>query len=185
MLSNLSDWELLNMMSKGKPDSDNAFKVIYKRYSSQVHSYCYKLIRDRQATEDLYQETFIKFYQNASNSKVNSSVSGLIFTTARNLCFNYLRDKKTTIELDEFHLYENNNEIEQKESYKYINLAIDLLDLEYREPFILRMYDGLNYNEIAEICKISSDTARQRVFRAKEKMKKFLEPYFKEKIKSN
>lgn len=185
MLNNLSDAELLNILSRGKPDSDNAFKVIYKRYSSQVHAYCYKLIRDRQATEDLYQETFIKFYQKATSDKVNSSVSGLIFTTARNLCFNYIRDKKNTIELEDFHLYENTNEYEQNESYKYINLAIDLLDLEYREPFVLRMYDGLNYNEIAEICNISPDTARQRVFRAKEKMKKLLEPYFKEKIKSN
>ena len=171
MLNNLSDAELLNVMSNGKPDSDHAFKVIYKRYSSQVHAYCYKIIKDRQATEDLYQETFIKFYQNATNNKVNSSVSGIIFTTARNLCFNYLRDKKTNIELEEFHLYENRNELEQNENYKYINLAIDLLEIEYREPFVLRMYDGLNYNEISEICNISPETARQRVFRAKEKIK--------------
>jgi RNA polymerase sigma-70 factor (ECF subfamily) len=178
-INNFSDSELLKLISKGKPESDDAFKIVYKRYSNQVHAYCYKLVRDRMAVEDIFQETFIKFYQNASSNKSNSTVSGFLFTIARNLCFNYIRDKKVNVEVEDFHLTYENNDLEQKESYKHVNIAMDLLEIEYREPLILRMYDGLSYNEIAEICNITSETARQRVFRAKEKMKGLLEPYYK------
>lgn len=175
----LTDSELLNLISKGNPESSEAFKVVYKRYSNSVHAYCYKLIRDKTASEDIFQETFITFYQKASSSRTNSSVSGFIFTIARNLCYNYLRDKKNTVEVEEFHLFYENNELEQKESLRHINIAIDLLEIEYREPLILRLYDGLSYDQIAEICEITTETARQRVFRAKEKMKTILQPYYK------
>lgn len=177
--NNLSDSELLELISRGNKESQNAFKVAYKRYSGAVHAYCYKLVRDRAATEDIFQDTFIKFYQKAGTEKSNSSLKGFIFTIARNLCFNYLRDKKHTIEIEEFHLFYENNELEEQESFRHIKIAMDLLEIEYREPLILRMYDGLSYGEIAEICNISTDTARQRVFRAKEKMKTLLQPYYK------
>ncbi len=175
---NLTDNELLNILSKGKPDCDEAFKVVYKRYAGSVHAYCYKLLRDKQATEDIFQDSFIKFYQNVNSKKTNSTVSGFLFTIARNLCFNYLRDRKNTTQIEDCHLYIDRDDVEKEESYKYIHIAMDLLEIEYREPLILRMYDGLSYNEIAEICNISAETARQRVYRAKEKMKSILKPYY-------
>ncbi|MDT3738488.1 MAG: sigma-70 family RNA polymerase sigma factor [Candidatus Kapabacteria bacterium] len=174
----LSDSELLNLLTKGKPDCDEAFKVVYKKYASALHAYCYKLIHDKIATEDIFQDTFIKFFQNVSSRKPNSTISGFLFTIARNLCFNYLRDKKNTVEIEDFHLFTDRDDIERNESYKFINIAMDLLEMEYREPLVLRMYDGLSYNEIAEICNITPETARQRVFRAKDKMKSLLQPYY-------
>jgi RNA polymerase sigma factor (sigma-70 family) len=181
---NLTDNELLNLLSNGKPDCDEAFKVVYKRYAGSVHAYCYKLLHDIQATEDIFQDSFIKFYQNVNSKKTNSTVSGFLFTIARNLCFNYLRDRKKTTEIEDYHLYIDRDDVEKEESYKYVHIAMDLLEIEYREPLILRMYDGLSYNEIAEICNITTETARQRVFRAKERMKSLLKPYYSIKLSS-
>lgn len=61
-----------------------------------------------------------------------------------------------------------------------ITTALELLPEDYREAFVLREYDGLPYNEIAELTGASLATAKIRVFRAKEKLRKILEPYLRD-----
>jgi RNA polymerase sigma-70 factor (ECF subfamily) len=57
---------------------------------------------------------------------------------------------------------------------------MELLEFEYKEAFILREYDGLPYNEIAEITGTTITNAKSRVFRAKQKIKEILQPYLQE-----
>jgi RNA polymerase sigma-70 factor (ECF subfamily) len=106
---------------------------------------------------------------------------GFLITIARNLCLNYKRDKKTYVEVEDYHLSEAENiPIFREETQQLITAAFDLLEFEYREPLILRLYDGLKYEEIADICNITVENARKRVLRAKQKVRNVLEPYFKE-----
>ena len=59
-------------------------------------------------------------------------------------------------------------------------MAMELLPHDMREAFVLREYDGLSYNEISEMLNIKLDTAKVRVFRARQKIKEILEPYLNE-----
>jgi RNA polymerase sigma-70 factor (ECF subfamily) len=66
---------------------------------------------------------------------------------------------------------------EQKELLDILGRALDLLPDDYREAFVLREYNGLSYNEIAETVGISLDIVKIRIFRAKKKLREILAPY--------
>ena len=177
-----SDKKLIQMLGEEKAKSDLAFKILYDKYASRLHAYCLRILGNREQAEDIFQETFVRFYQNAKAEKLrDGSIAGFLIVIARNLCLNHKRDKKSSVEFSEFHslLIDDNNE-SKEEAHKLITMALDLLSFEFKEPLVLRLYDGLSYEEISGIIGISNENARKRVFRAKQKIKEILEPYYKE-----
>ncbi len=176
-----SDIELVQILRTDKPKANQAFGELYNRHSSMLHAYCYKIIGDEDAAEDIFQEAFIKFYQNVTNELPNSNIPGFLVKIARNLCLNYKRDKRPTVPIEDldFMFHESQN-YEQKELLDLITRSLELVDDDYREAFILREYSGLSYEEIADTCNISLSNAKSRVFRAKQKLKSILEPYLKD-----
>jgi RNA polymerase sigma-70 factor (ECF subfamily) len=58
-----------------------------------------------------------------------------------------------------------------------ITTALELLDPEHREAFVLRKYQDLSYQEIAEVTNTSETNARSRVHRAQQKIREILSPY--------
>ena len=176
-----TDEELLRMMEGSKQESDFAFRIIYDRYSPRLHAYCMRILNNREEAEDIFQETFVRFYQKVDSKQHQGSIQGFLITIARNLCLNSKRDKRETLELEEFHITMNGeDEHEQKEIFNLIRTALELIEFEYREPLVLRLYDGLSYEEIAEVCNITPENARKRVFRAKQKIKAIIEPNYRE-----
>lgn len=181
--ANKTDEELVLLMKdRHTAVSGNAFTELYERYSQRVFAYIRRVINDEEQTEDLFQETFYKFYQNVKSSVNNGTIIGYLITIARNLCLNYKRDKKTTLSIDDIKLldYSSGSDYEEAELVDLVTMSMELLEMEYREPLVLRVYNGLNYNEIAEICKTSESNARSRVHRAKQKIKTILTPYLKD-----
>ncbi len=178
----LEDLELLQgLLSDNPQQSDAAFRCIYQRYASRVHSYCYKIIKDKQIAEDIFQETFIKFYQNVKIEKLKVSLLSFLLRIARNLSLNAIRDEKTKQHIYGMD-YKSYSVLEEfaNSNLQIIQKAIESLELKYREPLVLRLYDGLDYDEIAEVLDITPENARKRVFRAKQQIKAILKPYYDE-----
>jgi RNA polymerase sigma-70 factor (ECF subfamily) len=176
-----SDSELAKLLKGSKMEAESAFKELYDRHSPSIHAYCLKIVGDADQAEDVFQDTFIKFYQNIDPNLTNLNVFGFIIKIARNLCLNLKRDRKQTIPIDELdYLFKDTQNYEQKELLDLINRSLDLLDEEYREAFVLREYSGLDYNQIALVSNISVSNAKSRVFRAKQKIKMILKPYLKD-----
>ena len=181
-----TDIELIRLLRNDRKKAEPAFTELYQRYSSMVHAYCQKIINQQEAAEDIFQETFIKFYQNVRDNPDNTNVPGYLLKIARNLCLNYKRDKVTTIPIDGMDfLHESDNLYEKKELLELITMSLELLDFDYREAFVLKEYDGLTYEEIAEICSTTVGNAKSRVSRAKQKIKNILAPYLNDLCKQN
>ncbi len=179
-ISKYSDDELIALFGDDKAGKDDAFRVLYARYAPKVHAYCLRVLQNQEDAEDIFQETFVRFYNKAQPVLIGS-VPGFLITIARNLCLNYKRDKKATVPYEDYHFFLNaDNSIERSETMKLIKASLDLLDFELREVLVLRLYDGMQYQEISEICGISVANARKRVFRAKQKVKEILRPHFEE-----
>jgi len=71
--------------------------------------------------------------------------------------------------------------IEDKdELLELVKRSLELMPDEYREIFILREYDGLSYNEIAEMFNLPLNTVKVKIHRAKQKMREILSPYLTE-----
>jgi RNA polymerase sigma-70 factor, ECF subfamily len=174
-----SDKELV-LMLEGK-EKEAAFRELYHRYSSIVHAYCLRVFNNQELAEDIFQETFIRFFNKINIYRENTNVPGFLIKIARNLCLNHKRDVMPTVSMEgmEFPITQDMS-YEQKELLDLINMALELLDYEYREAFILREYDGLTYKDIAEICGVTTGNAKSRVFRAKKKIRDILAPYLNE-----
>lgn len=178
--SKYSDLELAFVMSEKGKNSDSAFMEFYKRYATGLNAYCAKILNDRVIADDVFQDTFIKFYETV-NPKQYSNVSGYLIKIARNLCLNHKRNRKNKVDITEmeFLSYDLQN-YENVQLVEFVNTAVDLLDEEYKEALVLREYNGLEYDEIAKIMNISEINAKTRVCRAKKKVKDLLKPYLKE-----
>lgn len=176
-----SDQELSKMLSGNKKQKEKAFTFIYNQYSQRVYAYCLRVVGSKEDANDIFQETFFKFFEAAKKStKDITNLNGFLIRIARNLCLNYKRDKRKQFNPQDFESDSNQINYEEKELLDLISSALELLDFDFREAFILRQYQGLPYNEIADIIGVKVSTAKNRCWRAKEKIKDILQPYMKD-----
>ncbi|MGE3802429.1 MAG: RNA polymerase sigma factor [Candidatus Kapaibacterium sp.] len=183
-LKGLSDGALCQMIADedGNQRGELAFTELYQRYARRIHAYCFRILSNTEDAEDAFQETFLRFHKTVKAGGVMTNVSGLIFTIARNLCIN-LKKKNTrwaSDDIDDHTISSYDNTYDQKELLNLVKTSLELINPDYREAFVLREYNGFSYDEIARMLDISVPTAKIRVFRAKEKIRKVLEPYLKD-----
>ncbi len=180
-LSRYDDEKLVAMLGEDKKSAEAAFRVLYDRHAPMVNAYCRKAVGNKEQAEDIFQEAFVRFFRNVKTDYKLTNVPGYLLTIARNLCLNYKRDKKPDVSLDDIELRGDViQDYEQRELLELIDLALDLLDFEFKEAFIMREYNELPYKEIAEITGTTLSNAKSRVYRAKKKIKEILNPYLKE-----
>lgn len=175
-----SDEELMTLMSVGKKESEQAFSEIYARYSQKIYAYCLRMLESEEDAYDVFQDTFIKFFETYKGNSGLLNITGMLIRISRNLCLNYKRNRKSEIEFDELLMPVTDNSFEDKELVELIGKALKQVDFELREIFILRLYEGLSYSEISELVGFNISTVKNRFFRAKDKLKQILQPYLEE-----
>lgn len=173
------DIALLREFREGKRE---AFTQLYLRYRQRVFAYCLRMLGSNEEAEDMFQEVFIRVWQRAYQFTEEKSLSGWIFTIAHNLCLNRIRDRKVLDRLDDY----TNLAIEHIELGEdwaaRIQAALEAVPPENREPFVLFEYQGLSYLEIAEVMKLSVPAVKSRIYRAREELRRILEPYYRESV---
>ncbi|MFC2131315.1 RNA polymerase sigma factor [Bacteroidota bacterium] len=179
-LEQKSDEELFQLLGSDKETAERAFTELYNRYSGQVYAFCRRFIGHREEAQDIFQETFIRFHQTIDKNMTMTNVLGYLLTIARNLCYNIKRDEKYTVTYEDYLSVTDDNRNETDELLNLVKRGIELLPKDIRELFILREYDGLSYSEIAEITESNMNTVKVKLFRAKKKLRKILEPYMED-----
>lgn len=176
----LPDAELFSCLNGEKEVAEAAFSELYARYSGRVYAYCLRFLGNRDEAQDVYQETFIRFYECARQDREMTNVPGFLLKIARNLCLNTRRNKKRTVEFEDYQYLVPPKSAENSEFLQLITTALDMIPDDYREVFILREYEGLSYAEIAEVVDSSLSNVKVRIFRAKQKIRDILAPYIRE-----
>lgn len=178
-LSECTDLQLYTMLSGGGPRAHEALSMLYKRHSPRIYSYCRKILGDVQATDDIFQETFVRFYEMGVSGQDIQNVQGYLLKISRNLCLNEKAKKynTSTITIENFEFPSLDTPYEQKELSRLISTALEMLPEEYREVLMLREMYGYSYNEIAEIVETSMPIVRTRIYRAKQKIRVILQPF--------
>ena len=168
----------------------SAYEALLKRYKNGIYSMIYQMIRNREETEDLVQETFIKAFNSLENYNKNYAFSTWLYKIAFNHCIDAIRKKKLkTLPLDKpiklrngevFHQVSDESQTPEAdflftEKRKQIQKAIDNLPEKYRITIILRHKEERSYEEISQILNIPIGTVKARIFRAREILKKKLQ----------
>ena len=120
-------------------------------------------------------EKFIKY----GTSYHHQNLRGYLLTIARNLCFNYFRDKKVTEtsvgweELDK--IPKPGNQIKETEDIIYLQNLLKALSSDIREVVVLRMYEEMKFKDIADMMGCSVSTAKSRFRLGISQLKRMME----------
>ncbi len=173
-----TDEELFTLMSGGEK---NAFVELYGRYRSRIYAYALRMLGDRDKANDVFQETFTRIYNSChEQNRTIGNVSAYVFTTARNISLNVIRNSKSTTQVEDYHQIVFQPSHENIELVELVKRSLELLPEHIREVFVLREYDGLSYQEISEITGQTLSSVKVHIYRAKERLRKILTPYLEE-----
>ncbi|MDR0811537.1 MAG: sigma-70 family RNA polymerase sigma factor, partial [Paludibacter sp.] len=173
-LNQLTDFELVKLYESG---NNSAFEVLLTRYKSKVFSYIFLIVRDRQLTEDIFQDTFIKAITTIQQGKYveNGKFLGWINRIAHNLIIdNFRREKnENTFSADgaDYDIRNNTALAEKSAEDTMLNeqvLAdvvklVDLLPLSQQKVVRMRYFEDLSFKEIADQTNVSINTALGRM----------------------
>jgi RNA polymerase sigma-70 factor (ECF subfamily) len=184
-----SDVELLHAFQLG---DERAFAELYTRRKREIYTFCVRMLGgDRDLANDAFQETFIKVYEKGDSFRSGSNVMGWLFMIARNTCLNLHRSKRPSEALDDQPALVSNDRSlgpeygeEQHFLRELLENAITTLPEEFREPFIMREFDGFSYGEIAKVTHTTLATTKVRIYRAKQQLRELLRPYLQDDAQS-
>jgi len=185
----LSDEDLMAEAAEG---NERAFTELVNRYKSRVVNLVSRLLNDREASDDISQEVFVRVFLHRKNYRRGAKFSTWLFTIAANLAKNEIRRRKRRrnwTSLDEMQetLHDSSlqlmdpranreGDVEVRQLQGIVGAAIATLPERYRVALALRDIEGLAYEDIAQVLRIPGGTVRSRINRARLMLKKKLEP---------
>jgi RNA polymerase sigma-70 factor (ECF subfamily) len=154
-----------------------AFDVLLNRYKSSVHSYIYYIVHDRDLTEDIFQETFVKVIITIQQGRYteNGKFKAWIMRIAHNLIIDNFRQERNenSISNDEVDVDLFNDirlcdktvedEMVQEQVFADVKKMIKHLPDNQREVLEMRYYQDMSFKEIADITGVSINTALGRM----------------------
>lgn len=151
---------------------DGIVKDLFNRYSKDVLHYSMSLLKDHDDAKDALQEVFIRFIDSYKSFRGECSHKTYLLVITRNYCYNKLGGKAgKDLPLDEAMAAGSGYSIEDKIT---LNDAMKKLGKEEFELIYLREYACHSYQEISEILGISVDNVKIRLFRVRDKLRKYL-----------
>jgi RNA polymerase sigma-70 factor (ECF subfamily) len=157
-----------------------AFAVLVERYWDRLYRWLYHLTHHRHAAEDLVQETFLKAFANLTQFRTGSNFQAWLFRIAYNSFVNQWRGSERARQAFPRRLpAPEEGPVEQvlgREALQLLARAVGRLPADYRAAFLLRVEEGLSFQEIAAVLAIKPETARWRVFKARQKLMAVLAP---------
>lgn len=189
--ANEEDLALMALVARG---DEKAFERLIEKHQHAVIGTVAKMTNRSADTEDIAQQVFIRLWKSAKRYEPSAKFTTFLFTITRNLVFNATRKKSRRKEHsldeqeDEWH-----QSIEDKNSHSrpdqtlanaelkhVVDQAISSLPEKQRLAVVLRRYEKMPYEEIADVLELSVSAVKSQLFRARTALREALEPYLKE-----
>ena len=182
----LTDPEILVLCQKG---DKRAFRLLVERYMKRGYFSALGFVHDHELALDLSMETFVKCWRTLKKIDPRRPFFTWYYAILKNMCLNEIRDAKKRYlpfsrvgRADEKSLNsvsEANGDLEKKDLQERVWQALNLLKEHDREIIMLREFQDLSYQEIAETLDCPIGTVMSRLYSArkalKEKLTKIME----------
>jgi len=174
-----SDLELIRRVKSGDTRS---FDELMQRYATRIYRVIYGMVHNYADAQDLSQETFVHAYEGIKGFKEKYRFYTWLYRIAVNLCINHCKRKK----LAQFVPIENGesypdpnpaNDTASQDLRRAVEKRLVQLPEEQKTVFVLRTFEEMGYQKIAEVLGISIGTVMSRLSRAREKLKELLRDY--------
>lgn len=153
--------------------SSENIKELFRLYSKDVQNYAQGILKNREDSKDALQEVFLRYMNTYQHFRGECSIKTWLLVLTRNYCFKRLNGKTALLDTIE----ESNEPVnEEKISIKItVDEALERLRPDEYEIVYLKDYAGYSYNEISGIMGISIDNVKVKLFRVRQKLKKYLQ----------
>ena len=169
----LSDQDLITSYLDG---DDRSFEELLNRHRNKIYTSIYLFVKDHALAEDIFQEVFIKIIDTLRKGKYNHEGKFLQWAMriAYNMCVDHFRRSKrrpTISPTEDFDIFEviqvsddnAEKQIMKSQTHEKVRKLIDMLPPEQREVVILRHYADMSFKEIAQLTRVSINTALGRM----------------------
>ena len=145
---------------------ENEFQFFIAQSQQELIHFCFQITNNWSDAQDCAQEAYIKAWKKNSSFKEQSQFKTWVYSIAKNICIDLIRDKKRKPELniDDYQL----NSLSNIESDTEISDVFNKLSIDDKLLLFLRIEAGYSFEEISKILKIRPSTARKRFQRARE-----------------
>jgi len=167
----------LSLIQKIQRGETEAFSKLYDKYIQKIYNFIYYKTYHQQTAEDLTSVTFTKALEKiASFDYKKANFSTWLYSIARYTIIDFYRQEKPNLSLDDVWDLSDKENIEidtqNKINLKEIKKYLKNLDVEKREIVFLRVWEGLNYKEIAEIIGKEENNCKMIFSRTMHKLRK-------------
>lgn len=185
----------LTLVRRSKEGDQRAFRILVERYQRKVFSVAFGMVKDHEEALDIAQEAFVKVHRYLQDFKGDSSFYTWLYRITRNLAVDRLRSRRSQaaafdervgrdeVELGEAGILSTrlgtnpHKTALRRELAEKLEEALRQLPEKHREILLLREVEGMSYEDLARVLEIPKGTVMSRLFHARAKMQKLLEPY--------
>ncbi len=178
----MNDEQLLKLL---REKNEPAFKWLVETYHKRVYNTVLSLVQNEEDAEDLSQEVFMKVYESIHSFRGESALSTWIYRISVHKALDKIKKTKTKRRFAVFvpwiqsepeePFYHPGLMLDKKEKGKILFKAIKLLPENQQIAFTLIKIQGMNYEEVSKIMKISVKAIESLISRAKVNLQKILE----------
>jgi RNA polymerase sigma-70 factor (ECF subfamily) len=156
------------------------------KFLDGLYSYALVLTRNHAEAEDLVQETYLRAMQAMGRLRAGSNIKGWLFTILKNIWLNPLRKRRNGPQMIEIEVWDDvTNSVAEPSrdahdlyvsnlEAEHVRAAIRELPVEFSEIILLREYEDLSYQEIANVLGCPVGTVMSRLGRARAKLRMLL-----------
>jgi len=176
-----------DLVARARMGDQEAFRLIFERYSRPLISFVYDQVGNRELAEELTQETFVRAYRALHTMRAETKLSTWLFGIAKNVARESLRARQRTdqhVDLDDklvLNLSDRGpvpvKQLLNKELNEVVQSSLALLDDDKRLVFTLKVFQQCSYEEIAEITGFSIPKLKTDLHRARTEMRKRVGQY--------
>lgn len=149
------------------------FAMVYDAYKNKLYSFAWRFLKNKELSQEIVQETLISLWTNRQQLDINFPLGPYLYTIARRLTLNALRNAATAVAAREklwLDLSEAHNETEEAvllaDLQEFTDLSVAKLPKQQQLVFKMSRYEGLSHEEIATKLKISRHTVNNHLVEA-------------------
>ena len=178
------------LVERCRAGDTKSFELLVIKYQKRIFNVIFRIVNNKDVVEDLAQEAFLNAYKSIKNFKGHSSFYTWLYRIAVNVSLNHISVQKKAVYVDDAILDTEAATIAapsfdmtpergagNSELSAAISAAVARLPDDIKTAIVFREYEGLSYEEIAEITECPIGTVRSRIFRGRAILQEMLKDY--------